>query len=224
MLAAMSRRALLLDAGNTIVFLDHGAVADVLGLDPGAVAAAEPVAKRRYEAALREGGSHANGWRIFAGELAREVGAEGDLEAAVDALWAEHQRFNLWRRVQDGFVDALDRARDLGFRIGVVSNSEGKLPELFEAVGLEGAFEVIVDSAIVGVRKPDPAIFAMALQELDCDAGPSWYAGDLPDVDVVGSRAAGLNAALIDPLDHYRGYEDAPRFDSVAALVTSLAP
>ncbi len=215
-------RALLLDAGNTIVFLDHGAVADVLGLATEAVAAAEPVAKRRYEAALREGGSHANGWRIFAGELARAAGASGTIDDAVDALWAEHQRFNLWRRVPDDFSDALERARGLGFRIGVVSNSEGKLPELFEAVGLTDAFEVIVDSAIVGVRKPDPAIFAIALDALDCNADASWYAGDLPDVDVVGSRAAGLNAALIDPLDHYRGYEDAPRFDSVAALVASL--
>jgi len=215
-------RALLLDAGNTIVFLDHGAVADVLGLDAGAVAAAEPIAKRRYEAALREGGSHGDGWRIFAAELARAAGAEGDIEGAVDALWAEHQRFNLWRRVPDDFREAIERARALGFRIGVVSNSEGKLPELFEAVGLAGAFEVIVDSALVGVRKPDPAIFAMALDALGCDAEPSWYAGDLPDVDVVGARAAGLNAALIDPLDHYRGYDGAPRFDSVAALVDSF--
>lgn len=216
-------RALLLDAGNTIVFLDHGAVAGVLGLQPSAVAAAEPVAKRRYEAALQGGASHENGWRILAGELARAAGVTGDLEEAVDALWAEHLRFNLWRRVPDRFVDALERARGLGFRIGVVSNSEGKLPELFEAVGLSGAFEVVVDSAKVGVRKPDPAIFALALDALDCEAGPSWYAGDLPDVDVVGARAAGLNAALIDPLDHYRGYYDAPRYDSVASLVDALS-
>ena len=80
-----------------------------------------------------------------------------------------------------------------------------------------------MDSAIVGVRKPDPAIFAMALDALSCDAEPSWYAGDLPDVDVVGARAAGLKAALIDPLGHYDGYEDAPRFPGVAALVDSLS-
>jgi len=217
-------RALLLDAGNTIVFLDHDAVADVLRLDAGAVARAEPVAKRRYEAALREGGSHTDGWRLFAGELARAAGAHGDVEGWVDALWAEHRHFNLWRRVPDDLPGALDRARDLGFRIGVVSNSEGKLPELFETVGLAGAFEVIIDSAIVGVRKPDPAIFAMALATLGCDAEQSWYAGDLPAVDVTGAKAAGLNAALIDPLGHYRGYDEAPRFHSVAALVEALTP
>lgn len=215
-------RALLLDAGNTIVFLDHGAVAEVLGLEEAAVKAAEPVAKRRYERTLREGKSHGDGWRVFAGELARAAGLEGELEAAVDALWAEHQRFNLWRRVPAGFLDALDRARALGFRIGVVSNSEGKLEELFEAVGVGGAFEVIVDSHHAGVRKPDPAIFRPALEALDADAISSWYAGDLPAVDVVGARAAGLNAALIDPLDHYAGYEDAPRFESVATLVDFL--
>jgi len=219
----MTERALLLDAGNTVVFLDHDAVAGVLALEPELVAAAEPVAKRRYEAALREGGSHDDGWRIFARELALAAGFAGDAEAAVDALWAEHGRFNLWRRVPEDLPGALERARGVGFRIGVVSNSEGKLEELFARVGLEGAFEVIVDSAIVGIRKPDPAIFAMALDALDCGAAGSWYAGDLPDVDVVGARAAGLHAALIDPLDHYRDYDEAPRFPSVAALVSALA-
>jgi len=216
-------RALLLDAGNTIVFLDHGAVAEVLGLPAAAVKAAEPVAKRRYERTLREGKSHGDGWRVFAAELARAAGVASEVEGAVDALWAEHRRFNLWRRVPEGFRDGLDRARALGFRIGVVSNSEGKLDALFEAVGLGGVFEVIVDSHHAGVRKPDPAIFAMALTALHCEAEQSWYAGDLPDVDVVGARAAGLNAALIDPLDHYAGYEDAPRFPSVNALVDFLS-
>jgi len=216
-------RALLLDAGNTIVFLDHDAVAEVLGLEGEAVRAAEPIAKRRYETTLREGKSHGDGWRVFAGELARTAGLENDIEGAIDALWAEHQRFNLWRRVPEGLRSALDRARELSFRIGVVSNSEGKLEELFEAVGVGGAFEVIVDSHHAGVRKPDPAIFTPALEALGADAASSWYAGDLPAVDVVGARAAGLNAALIDPLDHYAGYEDAPRFSSVAALVDYLA-
>ena len=215
-------RALLLDAGNTVVFLDHAAVAAVVGMDPAAVQAAEPVAKRRYEARLASGASHEDGWRTFMGELLRAAGWADAVEPSVDALQREHQRFNLWRRVPKDLGDALERARALGYRVGIVSNSEGRLPELFEAVGLSGAFEVVVDSALVGVRKPDPAIFAMALEALGAEAAESWYAGDLPAVDVVGARAAGLRAALIDPLGHYAGYTEAPRFDSVAELVATL--
>ncbi|MAQ15979.1 MAG: hypothetical protein CMN30_14445 [Sandaracinus sp.] len=215
-------RALLLDAGNTVVFLDHGAVAETVGLRTEAVAAAEPVAKRRYEALLRSGGSHEDGWGLFMGELCREAGAEGPMGPLVDRLRAAHDRMNLWRRVPEDFRAALEEARAGGWRIGVVSNSEGKLDELFEAVGLHDAFEVVIDSALVGLRKPDPAIFHLALEALGAEAAESWYAGDLPAVDVVGARAAGMNAALIDPLGHYADYDEAPRFASVGALVRTL--
>ena len=214
--------ALLLDAGNTVVFLDHGAVAEVVGLGAGAVERAEPVAKRRYERALSEGASHEDGWAVFMGALCQAAGAVGAVERHVERLRAAHDELNLWRRVPDDLGDALAGARALGYRVGIVSNSEGKLGALFEAVGLGDAFDLVVDSAILGIRKPDPAIFRYALDALGADADASWYAGDLPDVDVAGARGAGMNAALIDPLDHYAEYDDAPRYPSVAALVRAL--
>ncbi|MEM9073187.1 MAG: HAD hydrolase-like protein [Myxococcota bacterium] len=54
--------------------------------------------------------------------------------------------------------------------------------------------------------------------------GPSSaiYAGDVPDVDVVGARAAGMDAVLIDTLDHYPDYVEAPRFQKTATFIDSL--
>ena len=49
------------------------------------------------------------------------------------------------------------------------------------------------------------------------------YAGDIPSVDVDGARAAGLRAALIDPLGFYPQHESSARFASVAELVDALA-
>ena len=60
---------LLLDAGNTLVFLDHGALSEAarhagLTVEASALARAEPLAKRRYENAMKEGVSHEEGWTL----------------------------------------------------------------------------------------------------------------------------------------------------------------
>ncbi|MFT5353546.1 MAG: HAD superfamily hydrolase (TIGR01549 family) [Polyangiales bacterium] len=218
----MKRRALLLDAGNTVVFLDHAAVAETVGGDEDAIRAAERVAKDTYAQLLKEGATHENGWRVFMKTLLSTAGVEGELEAHVDALEKAHEEFNFWRRVPAELSSALDDARAAGWVPAIVSNSEGRLVELFDRVGLEDAFEVIVDSAHVGIRKPDPRIFEIALKALGIKAEDAIYAGDIPDVDVQGARAAGVRAFLIDPHDDFPDYDEAPRFSSVRDLVTSL--
>jgi HAD superfamily hydrolase (TIGR01509 family) len=217
--------ALLLDAGNTVVFLDMDAVATVLRsrgveVSAGALASVEGDAKRSYERSLARGGGHEGGWRLYFVTLFSAAGI-GDPEPLLDPIHAAHQELNLWRRVPEDLPSALGRARALGLRVGVVSNSEGRLPELFEHVGLGRAFEIVVDSAHEGVRKPDPEIFRRALARMGVEASRAIYAGDIPSVDVEGARAAGMHAALIDPFDFYP--EHTPRFASVAELVDSIA-
>lgn len=220
--------ALLLDAGNTVVFLDTDAVAEVARaegvlVEGAALARVEGAAKRRYEAALAGGAHHESGWRLYLTTLLVEGGVARERAASlIDPLRAAHDALNLWRRVPDDLPAALERARGLGLRVGVVSNSEGKLPELFAHVGLGGAFEIVVDSALEGVRKPDPAIFRRALDRMGVAAERALYAGDIPSVDVDGARAAGMHAALIDPFDFYPEHASSPRFASVAALVAAL--
>ena len=53
-------------------------------------------------------------------------------------------------------------------------------------------------SALVGVSKPDPAIFAEALRRLDAPAAAALHVGDHPRNDLAGARAAGLAALLLD--------------------------
>ncbi|MFK7990059.1 MAG: HAD family hydrolase [Sandaracinaceae bacterium] len=223
--AAADITALLLDAGNTLVFLEFEAVAEVVRRRGAAVSAAtlrnaEASAKRRYQRLLHDGASHEDGWRLYMRTLLQTAGVASDA-SAVDALREEHDRFNLWRRVPTDLVPALDRAQAAGLRLGVVSNSEGALDALFQRVGLGGRFEVVVDSALEGVRKPDPVIFQRALSRMEVAPNEVIYAGDIPDVDVDGARAAGLHAALIDPAGHFEQHQGA-RFASVAGLIESL--
>jgi HAD superfamily hydrolase (TIGR01509 family) len=216
---------LFLDAGNTVVFLDHQAISDVLrdeGVRVGADALrhAEGPAKRRYAAFLDAGGSHEDGWHHHMVALLSEAGiAHASVDALVRRLRAVHDDFNLWRRTPPGLVEAFDRARAAGIRLAIISNSEGKLDDLFARIGLAAYFEAVVDSALEGVRKPDPEIFHRALRRLGIPAAHAFYAGDIPEVDVAGAHAAGMPAALIDPFGFYPPDAAPLRFDSVVQLI-----
>jgi putative hydrolase of the HAD superfamily len=218
----------LFDVGNTLSYLDHAELSHIAGQVGPAVASqalaeAEAVAKRRYEQLLRQGASHEGGWLLYMRAIFEAAGlSEQDAARAADAARQEHARENLWRKVPDGLIAGLRRVRAAGVRLGIVSNSEGALMELLDRVALSEHFETVVDSGLESVRKPDPAIFRLALTRMGVGPEGVLYAGDIPEVDVLGARAAGLDAVLIDTLDHYPGYDDAPRFASVLALFEAL--
>ena len=61
----------------------------------------------------------------------------------------------------------------------------------------------MLDSAVEGVEKPDPRLFRLALERVGGEAASAVHVGDLYEVDVVGGRAAGLRAVLVDSDDLY---------------------
>ncbi len=218
----MALRGVLLDAGNTVVYLDHGVIAEAIGCDEDAVRAAEGPAKHRYEAALRQGEAHDDGWFRFVRDVIEGAGANGDLDAQVRRLRAIHDDFNLWRRVPEGLVPTLEAMRAEGWKIGVVSNSEGRLHELFARLGLAHLFDVVIDSGRVGVDKPDPRIFHLATDALGLPPAECVYLGDIPAVDVDGARGAGLDAILIDTFGVFPDFDRAPRYRETRAALEVL--
>jgi HAD superfamily hydrolase (TIGR01662 family) len=215
----------LLDAGNTVIFLDHEAVADIVTshghvVDARVIARVEGIAKRRYEALLVSGLSHEDGWGVYLRTLLEEAGLATDVARSMIApLRRAHDAFNLWRRVPHDLSSALERLRSNDIRVAIVSNSEGRLPDVLSRVGLGDAFELVVDSHHEGVRKPDPEIFRRALTRLDVPASRSVYLGDIPGIDIVGAHAAGMKAVLVDALDFYPDHASSPRVASVGAFV-----
>jgi putative hydrolase of the HAD superfamily len=221
---------LLLDTGNTLAFLSHEVVADVVtshghDVDARVLLREEGTAKRHYEALMAAGVSHQDGWGLYLRALLEAGGlAEDAAKAMIAPLRRAHDAFNLWRRVPPGTHEALARVRAAGWRVGVVSNSEGKLPELFSRVGLAPHIELVVDSHLEGVRKPDPEIFHRAMARLGVTPERCVYLGDIPGVDVVGARAAGIEPVLVDPHGYYPGFVDALRVESVVEWVERALP
>lgn len=82
------------------------------------------------------------------------------------------------------------------FRLGVVSNSYGNMPALMAEAAFP-PFATIVDSALVGVAKPDPAIYVHAASHLALPMAAILHVGDSWERDVVPARTLGMHAAWL---------------------------
>jgi putative hydrolase of the HAD superfamily len=220
-----SLKAVLFDAGNTLLFLDHDRMAAAVGgalgvpLHPERLAAAAGYAARVAE---RARGVDRDRARTYLEALFTAAGVPAArMEEVGHCLQRLHQENHLWCRLAPGTREALDRLRAGGLRLGVVSNSDGRVEEALIASGLRDCFDVVLDSALVGVEKPDPAIFRAALGALRVAPCEALYVGDLYDVDVVGARAAGMEAVLLVP-DAAGPGPDCRRFTSLAGLADDL--
>lgn len=127
-----------------------------------------------------------------------EVAAEFGLPAqAAEALWqcmALGGPF-LGRQLLAATHDTLERLRDAGYRLAVITNrahgDETFLDEL-DAYGLRAPFDAIVSSDQVGYRKPHARIFEAALEALGLAPSQVAMVGDRPEADVVGAKRVGM--------------------------------
>jgi putative hydrolase of the HAD superfamily len=92
----------------------------------------------------------------------------------------------------------LEGLRRRGFRLGVISNWSADLGEYLRLRGLAGHFDAIVASEAVGSAKPHREIFLRALTALNTAPRRALHVGDDYWTDVVGARALGIRAVLID--------------------------
>jgi putative hydrolase of the HAD superfamily len=215
----------LLDAGNTLVFVDPRRVVPVLR-EAGAHAAdrlywdAEREARLALCMALRvDGPSEDVLWRDYFTTIFRRSGVpEERIGAVADAVRELHRNDHLWTHVQEGAAEAITRVRALGYRVGVVSNADGRVAALLDGLGLAQLVEFVIDSHTVGVAKPDPRIFRMGAERLGLPPHECVYLGDLYAVDVIGARAAGLLPLLLDPFDRFAELDDVERIATVRDL------
>jgi len=83
------------------------------------------------------------------------------------------------------------------YSLGVISNFYGNVDRILDDAGIAPLLTTMVDSNRVGVSKPDPQIFRLALDDLGCAPAAALYVGDSFEKDVVGARGAGLRAAWL---------------------------
>jgi len=204
-------RAVLFDAGNTLVFLDYARLAEEVGAAIGLPLTEQGLARHRA-AATRAMESATGGDRHRAAAyleslfLLSGVPRES-LDQVRDCLGRMHDERHLWSVLADRSAESLARLRQAGLKLAVVSNSDGRVEQALAAAGIRHYFDVVIDSALIGVEKPDPRIFHAALEALGVAPEEALYVGDLYEIDVVGARAAGLDAVLLARPEHTSGLD-----------------
>jgi HAD superfamily hydrolase (TIGR01549 family) len=228
-MALATVETLFLDAGGVLVNPNWRRVADTLTrhgvpVTAAALQEAEPRAKREMDTveyvAASGDASRARRYFDLVFDLAG-VASGAARQGALDEVREYHARENLWEDVPHDVPAALARFQTAGLPVVVVSNSNGRLRDLLRRLGLLGYFSQVVDSFEEGVEKPDPRLFEIALGRAGAHRETTLHVGDFYEIDVVGARAAGLQAALLDVAGLYAGH-DCPRFASLTALADAL--
>ena len=188
----MSRpvRAIFFDAGNTLIRMDYTVIlAELARLGvPVTLAALE---RTEWRARVRLDASFAPGAST----------EHPDTGERYLRFWRRNYDapMGLWTALEPEADAGLRLARERGLRTAVISNSNGTVADILAHLGLAQHLDFIIDSSKVGVEKPDPRIFRIALERADLAPEEAVYVGDLYSIDVVGARAAGLRAILMDP-------------------------
>ena len=135
---------------------------------------------RLSEAAFLEGLE-----RALREELAREVSCEG----FADALWSGMSP-------NPPMIDLMAGLRGEGYRMALVTNNVREWEPRWRAMApIDDIFELVVDSAFVGMRKPDPEIYELTLQGLALPGEACLFVDDL-EPNCVAAREAGMQAVV----------------------------
>src|SRR5487761_213996 len=121
-----------------------------------------------------------------------------DFEAYFDALFAYFADYRNWI-VHEGALEPLRGLREQGLDLGVVSNFDSRLFGILEGLGLAEYFHSMTISSATGAAKPDPGVFRAALAVHQAGPDQAIHVGDSPALDIVGAKAAGLEAILFAP-------------------------
>ena len=220
--------AVLVDVGGVLVLPDHDRIAGAFGragvqVDPGRL-------DRAHYAGVAALTEFTEGdrdiWVAYNRAYARACETPEDaVDDVVEHLLNEFATGEVWRRIVPGSVDALRRLGALGMRLAIVSNADGNAEQRLhdDAIcqvgpGRGAPVEMILDSTVVGIAKPDPRIFDLALDGLGVAPTRAIHVGDTPGAVVDGARAADVRPVLIDPYD-FHAHLDVDRVLSLPDVV-----
>lgn len=225
--------AVVLDAGGVLLLPDPAAIRELIGRYDVPVPDDETCWRNHYRLMAELDGRmgpddtfEAVNWVGLDRAFASYFGvAQEDLHRAGDDM-REVYLGRKWAPAP-GAVEALRALQDGGLPLAVVSNALGDMEDQLAShriCGVDGEavrVAIVVDSHWVGVEKPDPRIFKIALDALGVEAEACVYVGDSVHFDVKGARAAGLRPFHVDPHGLCPG-DDHPHVASLSDFATRL--
>jgi putative hydrolase of the HAD superfamily len=150
--------------------------------------------------------------RTFFQEVTTKFGMTNEVEDLVTDYFHEYPACFT---VEEDTVEGLRQLRARGWRVGVITNGTSAQLAKLKATHLIGEFDAICVSEIVGVAKPDPAIFDTAAEL--CQTLEGWMTGDSVSADIAGGRGVGLHTIWIARGRTWTSPDPAP--DAIVATV-----
>jgi putative hydrolase of the HAD superfamily len=186
----MTTRAVVFDLFDTLVDYDDsisrqfsGAAAELLGREPG-----EFHELWRAGRAIRDRGP-------LMPYLA-SIGVEGELADRLLDL-RHDSALRLLGHPRAGAVETLRELRARGVRTGLITVCSEDTPEVWARTPFAGLFDAEVFSCSTGLCKPDPRIYALALEQLGVEPGEALFVGDGANDELAGAERVGMRAVLI---------------------------
>ena len=219
--------AIWFDAGGVLVLPDPTVLSPLLAYYGGDPAIdAHRRAHYRAMAVKSAQGADERDWRLYDVAYVECVGVPDHLVDEAATTLGRVRIDHLWRWPIRESVLVLAELSRRSVPLGVVSNAAGQIERVLALsqvcqVGPGPGVDVrcVIDSAVVGVAKPDPAIFDFAAAHFHgIDRQRIAYVGDSVMMDVGGATAANLHPILVDPFDDH---PDAA-FERIASLTELL--
>lgn len=134
---------------------------------------------------------------MAAAEQIKAVAAEEGLDLELSEMFGSMGGSG----VRTDMVDKAIEIRRAGYRTGLITNNIKEFSDGWRAmIPVDEMFEVIVDSSAVGIRKPDPRIYQMCLDQLGVAAERSVFLDDAPG-NIAAAEALGITGILVED-DH----------------------
>jgi putative hydrolase of the HAD superfamily len=98
---------------------------------------------------------------------------------------------------QQDVVEVLAHLKSHGLKIGLISNCSAETPIAWKNTPVAPLFDVALFSSSIGLRKPDPRIYQLALERLDVKPADCLYIGDGDSQELSGAGQVGMHPVLI---------------------------
>ncbi len=218
-----SRPYLLFDAGGTLIFPKFDWISSLISKKGIRISIFEIFKKfsqvyYKIDKALKEKRTPYDGFDLVKEWLSSLNLPKSILNELVLKIIEEDEKNGLWTYTFDKVKGAVEILKKNGYRMSVISNSDGRVEKMLEAVGLRKYFDKVYDSYLVGISKPDKGIFELALKELSLKPQDALFVGDMFYIDVLGANSCDIPAVHLDPFNYYQSWEGAARIRGVEDL------
>ena len=121
----------------------------------------------------------------------------------------------------------LEAMKERGLPMVLMSNFYGNMPVVLREFGFDGLFLKVIESAVVGIRKPDPRIFLLGVESLGLKPEEVTVVGDSLDKDIIPALKAGCQAVWLrgegwTPVPHVGDNPHCETIDSLDELLEMI--